>query len=87
MGVLECGRIKCENIMCHKLILGHKMYICDECWQELLLYKQTWPNEMTVRNVRTRIEEFMDEHPPGTFVSITNQDEINEEFKRLTNSK
>ena len=35
MGVLNCNRRGCENIMCdrHSITYG---YICDECFEELI---------------------------------------------------
>ena len=36
MGVLQCDRYGCENIMCDRL--SHKYgYICNECFDELVL--------------------------------------------------
>ncbi len=47
MGVLECNRYGCENIMCDRLSYEYG-YICYECFEELVL---SGPN--------TNIEEFM----------------------------
>lgn len=41
MGVLACGRSNCTNIMCDRLILEGTHYICEDCFQELLVAKQT----------------------------------------------
>ena len=34
MGVLECDRLGCENIMC-EYVSSTYGYICDECLEEL----------------------------------------------------
>jgi hypothetical protein len=34
MGVMECDRIGCDSIMCHKISDCHG-YICHECFEEL----------------------------------------------------
>ena len=35
MGVLECDRYKCDNIMCDRYS-HHYGYICSECFKELV---------------------------------------------------
>ena len=34
MGVLNCDRIDCENIMCDRMC--NDFYICNECFEELV---------------------------------------------------
>lgn len=81
MSVLACDRGRCDHIMCDRLILDRSKYICHDCWQELLAYKAKWPADMSVADVRTRIEEFM-ETDPGSHVAAN----VDEEFERLTRS-
>lgn len=84
MSVLACGRYRCDNIMCDRLILDSSHYLCERCYQELLLFKATWKQEMqVVREVRTRIEEFL-RTEPGTYVGTDQGVGFEEEFQRLT---
>ena len=80
MSVLACGRKYCEHIMCDRIVNGQ--YICDECWQELLATKKTWPSVMHVTEVASRIDEFMD--TPARSTVEAGQAEIDAEFERLT---
>jgi hypothetical protein len=80
MGVLPCGRDGCENIMCRRSVLGTG-YICDECYEELLEYRRTWPDIMTRENIRGRVEHFM-ESSPGTY-AVLRAEEIDREFNGL----
>jgi hypothetical protein len=80
MGVKECGRAGCENIMCDRLIDGHT-YLCSDCWSELLRVKETWPKEMMGGEVRKRIDEFLESKPRS--YDLVNTDE---EFERLVGS-
>lgn len=82
MSVLACGRGNCPNIMCNRLILEGSRYICDECWDELVAYKESWPDTMTAKMVRQTIEGFMDSDP-GEHKTLRNA-WINKEFERLT---
>jgi hypothetical protein len=66
--------------MCDRLILNGTAYICDSCWEELLLFKGSW--QPGPPSARVRIESFMDT-PPGTFGSQT-ADELALDFVRLT---
>lgn len=59
MGVNECDRRGCENIMCDRLIVNNNYYICDDCWKELVALKNTWPRIMPKNEVLKKIEEFM----------------------------
>lgn len=63
MGVKACDRTACENIMCDRLILNGDAYVCDECWRELLQYADTWPERISVSEVRKLVEEFMSTRP------------------------
>ena len=47
MGVMQCDRMGCENIMCSRYHERHG-YICDECFEELVN-----------SGVQTDIAEFM----------------------------
>jgi CTP:molybdopterin cytidylyltransferase MocA len=80
MSVLACDRALCENIMCHRLILGGRMYICNTCFEELLTHKKDWPPRMTALEVRHRIEDFM-RSEPGQHIEV----DTNEEFDKLAN--
>lgn len=82
MGVMSCDRQGCNNIMCDRLILRNSRYICNDCFQELLLSKSEWPKDITVVDVVEQIKLFMDTEP-GTH-KMLNQDEIDEEFRRQT---
>lgn len=82
MGVLACAREACENVMCRRLILHRRAYLCDDCYEELLAYKQTWPTTMPACEVRERIEAFLDTEP-GTYLNL-HAGEIDAEFARLT---
>lgn len=83
MSVLECDRRGCEHIMCSRLILDSTAYICGDCWSELQTYKESWPETMTVAEVREHIEDFMYESPVGTYIKIKGCD-VDAEFDRLT---
>lgn len=83
MGVMACDRSGCSRIMCTKLVLDNTRYICYDCWDELEMYRNTWPTSMTIADVRRYIEKFMDsEH--GSHIRCNNASEIDAEFKRLT---
>jgi hypothetical protein len=81
MSVLECGRVGCENIMCRRLILGNAAYICDDCYEELVQYKATWPSTMTKDKVRQLIIGFMESESSPIQVD---EEGVDEEFRRLT---
>ena len=84
MSVLACNRHGCDNIMCDRLILGNKYYVCSTCWAELLEYRATWePYGMTLADVRINIEWFMDT-VPGIY-QYCDETDIEAEFKMLTN--
>lgn len=81
MGVMECNRKGCSNILCRRCILDSSAYICDECFAELVAMKGTWQREMTAADVRDAIEQFMASRA-GTFC-ILNSEAIDAEFERL----
>lgn len=83
MGVLACDRNGCSHIMCRRLIVNDRFYICDECWTELLEHKATWEPPMSVRGVEAAIENFMGT-VPGTYLTVANNCDIDEVFNRLT---
>lgn len=85
MSVLACNRRGCENIMCDRLILERTQYICDGCWAELLAFRETWPWEMSARDVYDAIVSFMDTRT-GTH-RMLDCDGITAEFERLTGGK
>lgn len=82
MSVLACDRNCCGNIMCDRLILDGAAYICNYCYDELIIFRKTWPKEMPLNDVRKRIEAFMRTEPNATVQA--DDDEIEREFQRLT---
>jgi len=83
MGVMPCGRQGCDEILCHKLIMGQQ-YICDGCFDELNEDRKLWPSSMMGVEVRERIETFMQTSPGAT--KLLDEEGIDAEFKRLTGS-
>jgi hypothetical protein len=86
VSVLACGRYRCDNIMCDRLILGGSRYLCDRCYEELLVFKGTWDHEtMSFAEVKPQIEAFM-RTEPGTYAvpRDARDTRIEEEFARLT---
>ncbi len=81
MGVMACDRAHCEHILCTRLILDGRSYICPECWAELLEYKETWPEDLNEDQVRKRIDTFM-ETSPGCIPDMPG--DTNAAFKKLT---
>lgn len=79
MSVLACSRSNCEELMCERLILDRTMYICSDCFEELIAFKATWNNSMTVAEVRYAIEEFM-RSKVGSYIAAN----VDAEFDRLT---
>jgi protein-arginine kinase activator protein McsA len=65
MGVMACDRNGCENIMCDRLLelKVTQKYICNECFEELETYKNTWDEDTKVSDVYNRIENFMNSEP------------------------
>jgi hypothetical protein len=57
-------------------------YICTNCFEELITYKETWDTRrMLNMDVRPLIESFMGTDP-GTYVPSTSSN-IDDEFKRI----
>ncbi len=83
MSVLACDRRRCPEIMCNRMILGNRYYICEDCWNELLIAKKTWSAPMALTAVAEHIEAFM-KTAPGTHLEPVGQGEIDDEFERLT---
>ncbi len=82
MSVLACNRAYCPNIMCDRLILNGEMYICNDCFKELLKFKETWNESVQPIHVDHLIRQFMTT-ALGTYTT-DNKDSVEEEFKRLT---
>jgi hypothetical protein len=81
MGVMPCYRTGCENILCRRIIFD-RQYICDDCWDELVRYKNTWKGPMTEAEIKVRIEQFM-ETDTGSY-SIVDDISIDRMFDLLT---
>lgn len=79
MSVMACDRNGCNNIMSSRLFDG-KAYICDDCYQELLIDKASWSNNMNGTEVKGRIETFMSKPASGY---VSDNEEIEEEFNSL----
>lgn len=57
MGVLQCNRNGCENIMCDRLSHTHG-YICFECFEELVsLGIETHPDDF-MKSKKNKSETF-----------------------------
>lgn len=83
MGVKECGRIRCSNILCDRCILNGRVYICNSCYCELLSAKERWIEEkVTVGEIRDKIIEFM-ANPPNSSNMSTDPEDIQKEFNKL----
>lgn len=80
MSVMQCSRRGCPHILCERIILNGSMYICGDCWEELLVVKKSWPDRMTRTEVKEAIEAFMDSDPLES-VELVDTDA---EFSRLT---
>jgi hypothetical protein len=83
MGVMICNRHGCDNILCNRIILDNSMYICPDCYEELLEYRKSWPDTIMLYDIREYISEFMNTHK-GKFKPLPSPQDIDEEFKRLT---
>jgi hypothetical protein len=86
MGVKACNRKACNQVMCNCLIeLGDQgeYYICNSCFEELLVYKATWPKKMNVSDVKDRIKFFMSRTKPGHFNEDLDEEGINREFESM----
>jgi len=79
MGVMECERKGCEQILCRRMVCDNR-YICESCYEDLLEYKKTWPSTMTKDKVRQLIVAFMESECAPIPLD---EDGIDEEFNRL----
>jgi hypothetical protein len=68
--------------MCDRLVLDGEAYICSDCYDELLSFKDKWPNQMSPLEIENRIRLFMRTKPKSTIV--LDSKEIDKEFRRLT---
>jgi hypothetical protein len=82
MSVMACDRMHCQHVMCERLILDRSAYICDDCFDELVEWRKTWPDEMRASEIAQRIRVFMAQ--PLNEHRVLNKDGIEEEFRRLT---
>jgi hypothetical protein len=59
MSVLECDRVGCDNIMCSRFSSGLNMYICSECFDEIVS-KQILPSQIEafMKEEKKRIPDF-----------------------------
>jgi hypothetical protein len=57
------------------------MYICTDCYQELKVYKESWPTKMSLAKIHSLIESFM-WTVPGTY--IIKDVDVDEAFEQLT---
>lgn len=85
MGVMPCSRNECENILCRRIICTGN-YICDDCFEMLLVLKKTWQPPLSEFEVRELIEQFMDT-PANTDEDYRSYEwgELDRIFDRLTN--
>lgn len=85
MGVMACDRRECENVMCRKTVLDGDdlLYICDDCAEELNEWRDGWPADTAVMDVRRLIKEFMDSEPGTYGSSSTDPEDVRCEFRRL----
>jgi hypothetical protein len=84
MSVKICNRADCTHIMCDRMICGSRFYICNDCFDELIICKSTWV-DVHPNQVQRLIEEFLDT-TPGTYVNpnVNLQDLVDREFDLLT---
>jgi hypothetical protein len=86
MSVLSCDRAGCINIMCDRMLFHCSKYICNDCYEELVKFKDSWPATTVPDDVYGLIEGFM-ETRPGRYSFIAGQEEVEEQFKSLTGYK
>jgi len=84
MSVCACDRAGCEEIMCTRLILNGSRYVCSSCWRELLDFKDTWPADMTKKDVEDKVRAFMST-VPETF-SLPKFVDVDDAFDKLCGS-
>jgi len=87
----QCERFGCSTILCDRLILEGSCYLCDDCYQQLLEAKKSWPKDIRAWRVRILIEDFLRRYPPETLVYPPSYQPpsttVDEEFERLTSKK
>lgn len=84
MGVMQCSRSGCDEIMCDRLINGRN-YICNTCFTELVDWKREhWPDTMTIVELTERIQNFLSTEKGSH--RVLDAAEIEKEFQRITNS-
>jgi hypothetical protein len=82
MGVMRCGRSNCDNIMCDKSInINHDWwYICERCLDELEVFRQTWPESVSVEDIDGLLLKFMDSNV-SSHKRYSTYEEIEKEFR------
>lgn len=87
MGVMACDREGCQNIMCERLILRGRFYICSDCWGELCEYKQRLLGANTApEDLETKIKDFMYTCKKDTIPSVSTYLEFENAWEFLTNN-
>jgi len=76
MGVKECARNECENIMCDRYSNEYG-YICNECYEELV--------SKAVVNDAVSILEFMSSIKKSSFGADHIRELLNREFENNAN--
>lgn len=71
MGVLACDRNGCENIMCNRFCDQLQMYICRECFDELVANINCTHSGVVTEQA---IKEFMRSEKPGFKFPISKPD-------------
>lgn len=73
MGVMQCYRDGCNEIMCGISI--HGMNLCGDCVKELEAAVEQWPGKMTKSELDERIFEFFDT-VKGSYVQVDTKKEM-----------
>jgi len=63
MSVLSCDRLNCDNIMCDYTLFHY--YICEECLEELRMKVLKIQNDLTVTEMKSFVEDFIESHKPN----------------------
>lgn len=77
MGVMACGRVGCDNILCDIYMDDHG-YICADCLDDLNALKRNTPGHLR-GSVYDFIEKFMDSPK-----SRSGSDDFDVEFDHVT---
>lgn len=80
---MRCDRHKCQEILCRRLILDGRFYVCEGCWDELLRLKSTWGIGMSKGEMRQSIEAFL-ETEPGGHLALDTREALDAAFDELT---